>query len=142
MKKIIYTLYFLLITSLALQAQPPREGMEERIPEKMGQFIQNAMELNRMEKKKFQVVFQRYQHEWREVLRENRMDRLILRQRVLELQIRFRKDFGDAVGQRRVMEIYDLQEEFLRLLRDVQRERRLGPPPPPNRMERKLMRFR
>jgi hypothetical protein len=140
MKKFIYTFYCLIITSFALQAQPPHEVMEDRIPEKMAQFIQNRMELNRMERKRFQPIFQRYQHEWREVLRENRMDRLLLKQHVLELQIRFRKDFGDAVGERRVMEIYDLQEEFIRLLRDIQRERRMGPPPPP-RLERKGMRF-
>ena len=142
MKNIIYSIYFLLFTSIAIQAQPPREEIEDLIPEKMGQFIQNRMDLNKGERKRFQPIFQRYQHEWREILRENRMDRLLLRQRVIELQIRFRKDFGYAIGERRVMEIYDLQEEFIRLLRDVQRERRMGPPPPP-RMERKrVFKFR
>ena len=49
--------------------------------------------------------------------------------------------FSPIVGENRVIQIYDLQEYFIRILRDVQQERnrdgrgpgKMGPPPPPRR---------
>ena len=61
------------------------------------------------------------------------------RQQIIELQIKYRKEFAPIVGEMRVLEIYDLQEDFIRALRDIHHERmmnrkgpgRKGPPPPP-----------
>jgi hypothetical protein len=56
---------------------------------------------------------------------------------MIDLQLRYRKEFGPVVGNRRVIEIYDLQQYFIRTLRDLQQERRGGPgtrrPLPPGR---------
>ena len=139
--KIMLTMGWLLMTFVAV-AQPP---LEDRIPERMSLFIQKRMQLTPEEGKQFRPVFARYQKEWREVLRKNREDRLLQQKDLIELQIRYRKEFAPAIGEKRVMEVYHLQEYFIRTLRDIQRERmrgpagpggrgmnrRMGPPPPP-----------
>jgi hypothetical protein len=91
------------------------------------------MQLNKEERERFRPVFFRYQQDWRRTLKENSEDRLMARQHLIDLQLRYRKDFGEIVGDRRVIEVYDLQEKFIQILRDVQRERREGPPPPNRR---------
>jgi len=135
------TIFILLISLLSvglLQAQPP---LGERIPEKMNLFIQKRMRMSGGEREAFGPVFARYQKEWRETMRKNREDRLLARQQLIELQIKYRKEFSPIVGEKRVVQIYDLQEDFINILRDVQVERirdrrgpgKMGPPPPPRR---------
>lgn len=135
------TIFILLISLLSvglLQAQPP---LGERIPEKMNLFIQKRMRMSGGEREAFGPVFARYQKEWRETMRKNREDRLLARQQLIELQIKYRKEFSPIVGEKRVVQIYDLQEDFINILRDVQEERmryrrgpgKMGPPPPPRR---------
>jgi hypothetical protein len=127
------------------QAQPPMgtadgppDGMTgKRIADRMAIFIGKKMRLSDQERDGFTPVFLRYENEYRETLRNHRQDRLLLQQRLIELQIRYRKEFGPLVGDRRVIEIYDLQQYFIRTLRDLQQERRGGPgtrrPFPPGR---------
>lgn len=109
----------------------------KRIADRMGMFIEKRMRLSTRERDEFMPVFIRYETEYRETLRNYRQDRLLLQQRLIELQVRYRKEFGPVVGDRRVIEIYDLQQYFIRALRDLQLERRGGPgtrrPLPPNR---------
>ena len=132
---IILTLFCwgLLQTTLA---QPP---LGDRIPEKMNLFIQKRMRLTEREREAFGPVYAKYQKEFQQTLRKNREDRLLSRQQMIELQIRYRKEFAPIVGEGRVLQIYDLQEDFIRTLREIQSERmknrkgpgRMGPPPPP-----------
>ena len=137
MKNIFLILISLLLLD-SLQAQPP---LGDRIPEKMNLFIQKRMRMTGGEREAFGPVFARYQKEWRETMRKNREDRLLARQQLIELQIKYRKEFSPIVGENRVIQIYDLQEDFIRILRDVQQERnrdgrgpgKMGPPPPPRR---------
>ena len=150
MKKYFITLLTLALTSNFLLAQPPQE---DRIPEKMSVFIAKRMLLNPQEMEQFKPVFARYHKEWRESMKKNREDRLLMQQQIIELQIRYRKEFAPIVGEKQVIHIYDLQQDFIRILRDVQRERMQGPgkrgrgfgdrmddqlppPPPPPRRER------
>ena len=72
-------------------------------------------------------------------MRKNREDRLIQQKELIELQLRYRKEFAPVMGEKRVLEVYHLQDYFIRTLRDIQRDRklrdreneRMGPPPPP-----------
>ncbi len=133
-----------LISSTAL-AQPPAGPPEgppdgppgKRIADRMAMFIERKMQLREQERNEFTPIFLRYEKEYRETLRTNREDRLLLQQRLIELQLRYRKEFGPIVGNQRVIEIYDLQQYFIRTLRDLQQERRGGPgsrrPMPPGR---------
>lgn len=124
-----------IISGSAALAQPPMgppDGPEEgppgkRIADRMALFIERKMRLSERERTDFMPLFIRYEKEYRDILRSNRQDRLLLQQQLIDLQLRYRKEFGPVVGNRRVIEIYDLQQYFIRTLRDLQQERRGGP---------------
>ncbi|MBM3414473.1 MAG: hypothetical protein FJY16_06010 [Bacteroidetes bacterium] len=134
--------FFLPLISLLplglIQAQPP---LGDRIPEKMNLFIQKRMRMTQEEREAFGPIFARYQKEWRETLVKNRKDKLLARHQLIELQLKYRKEFSPIVGENRAIQIYDLQEDFINILRDVQEERlrgrsgprKMGPPPPARR---------
>lgn len=121
MKKILYIISLFLITSNTLLAQ----NDDEKIRDKMSEYIQQRMRLGKNEAQRFTPVFLRYFREWRTALKENRTDRLILQQKVVELRLRYRNEFKEIVGERRSNEIYENQEKFIRELKDVIKQERM-----------------
>jgi hypothetical protein len=130
MKKILFILSLFLITSNAVMAQDD----DDRIRDKMREYIQQRMRLNQGEAEKFTPIFIRYFREWRTTLRENRTDKLILQQKVVEIRLRYRNEFRDIVGERRSNEVYEHQEKFIRELKNIREERMQSRPGPRNRM--------
>ncbi|HQV60369.1 MAG: hypothetical protein IPN39_05575 [Chitinophagaceae bacterium] len=128
MKKILFILSLLLITSTIIFAQND-EG-DDRIRDKMREYIQLRMRLTRGEAERFTPVFVRYFNEWRNTLKENRTDRLILQQKVVELRLRYRGEFKEIIGDRRSNEVFEHQERFIKELKNLRQERiqnRQGP---------------
>ena len=121
MKKLLFILTLFFVTSFAAKAQAG-DG-DEKIRDKMSEFIQRRMQLNKTEAERFTPVFLRYFREWRMTLRDNKGDRLILQQKVVELRLRYRNEFRDIVGEKRCNEIYQHQEVFIQELKEVKRER-------------------
>jgi len=128
MKKILFILSLCVFATTSILAQD--EG-DEKIRDKMREYIQQRMHLNKDEAERFTPVFLRYFKEWRTTLRENRnLPKLDLQQKVIDLRLRYRIEFKEIVGERRSNEVYEHQEKFIRILQDVQRERmekRQGP---------------
>lgn len=128
MKKILFILSLCVFATTSILAQD--EG-DEKIRDKMREYIQQRMHLNKDEAERFTPVFLRYFREWRTTLRENRnLPKLDLQQKVIDLRLRYRIEFKEIVGERRSNEVYEHQEKFIRILQDVQRERmqkRQGP---------------
>lgn len=131
MKKILFILSLCVFATTSILAQD--EG-DEKIRDKMREYIQQRMHLNKDEAERFTPVFLRYFKEWRTTLKENRTDRLILQQKVVELRLRYRGEFKEIVGERRSNEIYEHQEKFIRILKDVQKERMQNRQGPRNRI--------
>lgn len=131
MKKILFILSLCVFATTSILAQD--EG-DEKIRDKMREYIQQRMHLNKNEAERFTPVFLRYFKEWRTTLKENRTDRLILQQKVVELRLRYRGEFKEIVGERRSNEIYEHQEKFIRILKDVQKERMQNRQGPRNRI--------
>lgn len=127
MKKILFILTVFLLTASVSMAQ---DDDDEKIRDKMREYIQQRMGLNRNEAERFTPVFLRYFREWRTTLKDNRRDRLILQQKVVELRLRYRTEFKEIVGERRSNEVYEHQEKFIRELKNIRQERmrdRQGP---------------
>jgi hypothetical protein len=127
MKKILFILTLFLLTASVSMAQ---DDDDEKIRDKMREYIQQRMGLNRNEAERFTPVFLRYFREWRTTLKDNRRDRLILQQKVVELRLRYRTEFKEIVGERRSNEVYEHQEKFIRELKNIRQERmrdRQGP---------------
>lgn len=100
----------------------------------MSQFIQTRLEMTETEKGKFDPSFKQYLTEFSKIHRENRSDRLILQQQIIELRIRYRKNFRDYLGEQRGDQVFLEEEQFRRQVIQMIRERRKqrgGPPPPP-----------
>lgn len=128
MKKILFILSILLISSNIILAQ--NDDGDDRIRDKMREYIQLRMRLTRGEAERFTPVFVRYFNEWRNTLKENRTDRLILQQRVVELRLRYRGEFKEIIGDRRSNEVFEHQERFIKELKNLRQERiqnRQGP---------------
>lgn len=108
---------------------------DEKIRDKMREYIQQRMHLNKDEAERFTPVFLRYFKEWRTTLRENRtLPKLDLQQKIIDLRLRYRIEFKEIVGERRSNEIYEHQEKFIRILKDVQKERMQNRQGPRNRI--------
>jgi hypothetical protein len=124
MKRIFIILGLTLYTSFSCFAQEDENdnGNNDKIREKMSEFIQRRMGLSKMEADKFNPIFFRYFREWRTTLQVNRNDKQILQLRIAELRIRYRNEFRDIVGEKRCNQIYEHQEMFIKVLRDMRQE--------------------
>ena len=133
MKKLFFILSLLLVTSVRLFAQEDddNEG-NEKIRDKMNEFIQKRLNLSKDEADKFTPVFLRYFREWRQTIRENKGDKLVLQQKIVDLQLRFRTQFREILGEKRGNQVYQHQRIFLQELRDIRRNR-LNPNSRPRR---------
>lgn len=124
MKKILYILSFILFSWMNVSAQDDNNEQNDRIREKMKEFIQKRLRLTKAETDKFSPVFIRYFNEWRQALRNREgIPKLDLQQRVVELRIRYRNEFREIVGERRSNQVYENQEIFIEGLRNNRAER-------------------
>jgi hypothetical protein len=111
---------FLLILTLALFAgfaAKAQDDDNEKIRDKMREFIQKRLDLSKDEAQKFTPVFIRYFKEWRQNLKES--DILLRRQKITEIQIRYRTEFREIVGEKKSNEIYRQQKIFIDNLQKV-----------------------
>jgi hypothetical protein len=135
MKKILFILSLFLITaSNALMAQ---DDGDEKIRDKMTEYIQQRMKLSKDEAQKFTPVFIRYFREWRMTLKDNRKDPdpLRLQQKVVELRLRYRTEFKDIVGEKRSNQVFQHQEKFIQELKNIRQERIQNRERPKNRIK-------
>ena len=119
MKKFLLILTLALLAGFASKAQ---DDDNDKIRDKMREFIQRRLNLTRNEADRFSPVFVRYFKEWRQTLRENKNDILLRQQRIAELRIRYRTEFKDIVGEKRSNEVFRKQEEFIDGLQKMRAE--------------------
>ena len=116
---------FLLILTLALLAgfvSKAQNDENDKIRDKMREFIQKRLNLTRNEAERFTPVFVRYFSEWRQTLKENRDDVLIRQQKIVDLRIRYRTEFRDIVGEKRSNDVYKQQDIFIREIKEMREE--------------------
>lgn len=127
MKHFLLILGFLFTSSIRLFAQDSDpEETNGRLPDKMNQFIQTQLKMTDDEAKKFSPVFMSYFKEWRKTLRENKGDDLVRRQKVTDLQVRYRSQFREILGEERGGQVYTYQRVFIKELYEIQRAKRGG----------------
>ena len=111
---------FLLILTLALFAgfaAKAQDDDNDKIRDKMREFIQRRLNLSKNEAERFTPVFIRYFKEWRQTIRENREDGLVRQQKIVDLRIRYRTEFREIVGEKRSNEIFENQEKFIKIVK-------------------------
>ena len=125
MKKFLLILSLLFVTGSCLFAQDDDDNNDgnEKIRDKMNEYIQKRLNLSNNEAKKFSPVFLRYFKEWRQTIKENKGDKLILQQKIVDLRLRYRTQFREIIGENRGNNVFGQQDNFIRELRDIRRDR-------------------
>jgi hypothetical protein len=127
MKKLllIFSLFMLAGVKLLAQQEDNDNSGNEKIRDKMNQYIQERLSLSKSEAEKFSPVFLRYFREWKTTLRESKGEPVILRQqKIVDLRLRYRDQFKEIIGEKRSNEVFDHQQHFIQGIKEIQRERR------------------
>jgi hypothetical protein len=123
MKRFLLILSLLFVTSASIFAQDDDDPDNEKIKDKMSEYIQKRLDLTKEEATKFTPVFLRYFKEWRQTIRENRGDRLVMQQKIIALRLQYRTQFREIMGERRGDLVFVQQERFIRELKEIRDER-------------------
>lgn len=130
MKKWIIIAFFSLLPGAALLAQndgPPEGG---KIQERMREYIQNKLGLSRTESEKFSPVFVRYFRDFAQTHRQNKGDRLVLQQKIIELRLHYRGEFRQIMDEQRANKVFQYEDNFrqeaIRIIRENRNERMEG----------------
>ena len=123
MKKWLFILLLFLLPGFAAFAQEDEAGQEGgKIPERMREYVQDRLGLSRQEAEKFSPVFLRYFREFAQTHRENKGDRLILQQKIIELRVRYRGEFRQILDEQKANKVYVYEDEFRKKAIDIIRE--------------------
>lgn len=124
MKRFLLILSLVLTTSVRLFAQEDDDEANEKIRDKMSEFIQKRLNVSKDEASKFTPVFLRYFKDWRQTLRTSKdLPALDRQSKIVDLRLRYRTEFRGVLGERRGDQVYVFQERFIQELRDLRRER-------------------
>ena len=123
MKRFLLILSLIFATSAPLFAQDDDDDENEKIQDKMSEYIQKRLDLTKEEATKFTPVFLRYFKEWRQTIRLNRGDRLVMQQKIITLRLQYRTQFREIMGERKGDQVFMHQERFIQELREIRKER-------------------
>ncbi len=136
MKKWFPILILFLSLGFAAIAQNEEPVQQEgKIQERMREYIQNRLSLSKNEADRFTPVFIRYFREFAQTHREYKGgDILILKQKIIELRIRYRTEFRQILDEQKANKIYVYEDEFRKRILEIIKETRRA------RMENKPLR--
>jgi hypothetical protein len=78
----------------------------------MQQYIQKRLNMTRAEAERFSPIFLRYITDLRKTHKENRTDRPVLQLRIAELRVKYRNEFKQVLDEQRANRIFQHQREF------------------------------
>ena len=121
MKRFIYILIFFLAFQTSF-AQDDKPGAD-RLKEKMVEYIQDKLGLNKTEAERFQPMFMDYLKQLKDTKEEYKGDRLKLQQKVVETRLHFRDQVKPVIGEKRSNDVFTYEKEFVQKVQDVRNER-------------------
>jgi hypothetical protein len=93
----------------------------------MKEYVQKNLGLSKNEAEKFSPVFMRYCREFAQTHRQNRGDNLILKQKIIELRIRYRSEFRQILDEQRANKVFQYEDKFrletIRIIKESRRDR-------------------
>ena len=125
MKKILFILSFVLLSGLIVRAQDD-DGMDvnDKMQEKLNEYIQKRLGLTRNEASRLGPVFGRYLLEQRKIRRDF-SDPLIRQQRIAEIRLHYRDEvFRPIIGEQRAGKVFMVEQEFYKHVRELLNDRR------------------
>ncbi len=128
MKKWIYILFLFLLPSFAAISQDEDPGEENgKIAVRMTEYIQKNLGLSKSEAQRFSPVFLRYFRDFAQTHRQNKGDRLVLQQKIIELRLRYRGEFKQIMDEQRANKVFQYEDKFrqevIRIIKENRRDR-------------------
>ncbi len=131
MKRFLYILITFLTMNSAAFAQDEDGG--ERIHERMTEYLQKRLQLSKAEADRFGPVFLNYFQELKKTNQENRGDRLLLQQKIIDLRLRYRDQFKGIMGEKRSNDVFLYEREFVNEVKRLRQERMQNQKGKPNK---------
>jgi hypothetical protein len=119
------TFLYILLFFFAMQTASAQDDQPGKLREKMVEYIQGKLGLEKAEAERFQPVFLEYLKDLRKTNQEYKGDRLVQQQKVAELRLRYRDQFKPIVGEKRSNEVFKHERDFVEKAADVLRDRRI-----------------
>lgn len=113
MKKVLIILSLIMLSSCSVFAQDENnDDKVGKLQERMSEYIQKRLNLSKNEAEKFSPVFLRYIIELRRTHRENYNDKPMLQLKVAELRVRYRNEFRQILDEQRANKVFEAEREF------------------------------
>lgn len=123
MKKLLFIFSFIFFSGIVL-AQDDDIDVNDKMQDKLNEYIQKRLGLTRNEANRLGPVFGRYLLERRKITR-NFPDPLIRQQRIAELRLHYRDDlFRPIIGEQKAGKVFVAESEFYQRVRDLLNDRR------------------
>lgn len=123
MMKKFYILGIFLSLTLSLCAQDDDRGDGAKISERMTEYVQKRLGLSKEEAERFSPVFLNYFNDLRKTTQENRGDKLVMQQKVVDLKLRYRDQFKNIVGDKRSNDVFVYERDFVEEVKQLRNER-------------------
>ncbi|MCY7311583.1 MAG: hypothetical protein LH619_12450 [Chitinophagaceae bacterium] len=113
MKKWLLILFVFLLPGFAALAQNEEPVKDAgKIQERMREYIQKKLGLSRGETERFSPVFVRYFREFAQTHKQNKGDRLVMQQKIIELRLRYRGEFRQIMDEQRANKVFQYEDNF------------------------------
>jgi hypothetical protein len=117
-KKLLTILALILLPAFSLLAQNQQDenqpGDGEKIGQRMNEYVQDKLGLSKNEADRFNPVFIRYYREFVATHRTFKDDNLILKQKIIELRLRYRTEFRQILDEQRANKVFVYEDKFRR----------------------------
>ena len=104
-----------------------------KVRKSMMEYMQKRLGLSRAEAERFEPVFLNYYNELRRTTRENRGDKLVLQQKIVDLKLRYREQFKNIMGEKRSNDVFIYERDFVEEVKELRNERLMNQSNRPNK---------
>jgi hypothetical protein len=122
--KNVLVILVLLFSGFVMKAQENDDPKADKIRDRMSSYIQEKLGLSKDEADKFTPVFVRYFREFRQTHRDFKDDKLILKQKIIELRIRYRTEFRTIMAEQKANKVYVFEDQFRKEALDIIQKQR------------------
>jgi len=124
MKKLLFIFSFIFFSGIVMAQDDDGIDVNDKMQDKLNEYIQKRLGLNRNEANRLGPVFGRYLLELRKTRRDF-SDPLIRQQRIAELRLRYRDEiFRPIIGEQRAGKVFMVEQEFYQHVRELLNDRR------------------
>ena len=125
-KYLTILIFFITATfSVIAQEDDQPGGNAGRLQQRMKEYVQKRLGLSTSESEKFSPIFLRYIVELRRTHRDNKDDKPMMQLRVAEVRVRFRNEFKQVLDEQRANKVFEYQREFENRIRSEIMERKM-----------------